>query len=158
MGEWQPVNCAGSGGYVHAALIAWAPVGPAAGRPTNRCERFIHRAGTPVTVSGGQFTIEVREVTAAEVRTFGLGPTADVRADEIVSPWGVTSTEATEKLRPATIAKRESYELNRFRSYYHVKYGSPWVDEARVTVSEVHAAADASWASSGKASSQTSRM
>src|SRR5687767_3386356 len=29
MGEWQPVNCAGAGGYVHAALIAWTPVGPA---------------------------------------------------------------------------------------------------------------------------------
>jgi cell wall-associated NlpC family hydrolase len=26
-GEWQPVNCAGAGGYVHAALIAWTPVG-----------------------------------------------------------------------------------------------------------------------------------
>ena len=29
IGEWQPVNCAGAGGYVHAALIAWTPVGPA---------------------------------------------------------------------------------------------------------------------------------
>ena len=28
MGEWQPVNCAGAGGYVHVALIAWTPVGP----------------------------------------------------------------------------------------------------------------------------------
>ena len=27
-GEWQPVNCAGVGGYVHAALIAWAPLAP----------------------------------------------------------------------------------------------------------------------------------
>jgi cell wall-associated NlpC family hydrolase len=27
MGEWQPVNCAGVGGYVHVALIAWTPVG-----------------------------------------------------------------------------------------------------------------------------------
>jgi NlpC/P60 family len=27
-GEWQPVNCAGAGGYVHVALIAWTPVGP----------------------------------------------------------------------------------------------------------------------------------
>jgi cell wall-associated NlpC family hydrolase len=27
IGEWQPVNCAGAGGYVHAALIAWTPVG-----------------------------------------------------------------------------------------------------------------------------------
>ncbi len=29
MGEWQPVNCAGAGGYVHVALIAWTPLGPA---------------------------------------------------------------------------------------------------------------------------------
>jgi cell wall-associated NlpC family hydrolase len=27
IGEWQPVNCAGAGGYVHVALIAWTPVG-----------------------------------------------------------------------------------------------------------------------------------
>ncbi len=27
-GEWQPVNCAGAGGYVHVALIAWTPGGP----------------------------------------------------------------------------------------------------------------------------------
>ncbi len=24
-GEWQPVNCAGAGGYVHTSLIAWEP-------------------------------------------------------------------------------------------------------------------------------------
>jgi cell wall-associated NlpC family hydrolase len=28
MGEWQPVNCAGAGGYVHVNLITWTPVGP----------------------------------------------------------------------------------------------------------------------------------
>jgi cell wall-associated NlpC family hydrolase len=28
MGEWQPVDCAGAGGYVHVALITWTPVGP----------------------------------------------------------------------------------------------------------------------------------
>jgi cell wall-associated NlpC family hydrolase len=28
MGEWQPVNCAGVGGYVNVALIAWTPAGP----------------------------------------------------------------------------------------------------------------------------------
>ena len=27
-GEWQPVDCAGAGGYVHVALITWTPVGP----------------------------------------------------------------------------------------------------------------------------------
>ena len=25
VGEWQPVNCAGIGGYVHTSLIAWEP-------------------------------------------------------------------------------------------------------------------------------------
>ncbi len=28
IGEWQPVNCAGAGGYVHVNLITWTPVGP----------------------------------------------------------------------------------------------------------------------------------
>jgi cell wall-associated NlpC family hydrolase len=28
MGEWQPVNCAGAGGYVQAAQIAWTPLEP----------------------------------------------------------------------------------------------------------------------------------
>jgi hypothetical protein len=27
VGEWQPVNCAGIGGYVHTSLIAWEPSG-----------------------------------------------------------------------------------------------------------------------------------
>ena len=27
-GEWQPVDCANAGGYVHVALITWTPVGP----------------------------------------------------------------------------------------------------------------------------------
>ena len=30
MGEWQPVNCAGAGGYLHAAQIAWTPLDAAA--------------------------------------------------------------------------------------------------------------------------------
>jgi cell wall-associated NlpC family hydrolase len=39
-GEWQPVDCANAGGYVHVALITWTPVAPsepgaAAGKPTN---------------------------------------------------------------------------------------------------------------------------
>jgi peptidoglycan DL-endopeptidase CwlO len=28
VGEWQPVNCAGIGGYVHTSLIAWEPAAP----------------------------------------------------------------------------------------------------------------------------------
>ncbi|MBA2595654.1 MAG: C40 family peptidase [Chloroflexia bacterium] len=30
VGEWQPVNCAGIGGYVHTSLISWDPLAPAA--------------------------------------------------------------------------------------------------------------------------------
>jgi cell wall-associated NlpC family hydrolase len=40
MGEWQPVNCAGVGGYVHVALIAWTPVAtdpvPGGDRPARK--------------------------------------------------------------------------------------------------------------------------
>jgi mono/diheme cytochrome c family protein len=48
----------------------------------------------------------------------------------------------TQPISAATIGKPENYEVNRFRYYYHVKYGSPWIDEARVAVSEVRAASD----------------
>lgn len=41
-----------------------------------------------------------------------------------------------------TLSQVGGFELNRFRFYYHHKYGSPWVDESRVTVTEVRAAAD----------------
>ncbi len=38
VGEWQPVNCAGIGGYVHTSLISWEPAAPVAeeGRNGNR--------------------------------------------------------------------------------------------------------------------------
>src|SRR6185436_18996892 len=35
-----------------------------------------------------------------------------------------------------------NFEINRFRYYYQYKYGSPWVDEERVAVTAVRAAAD----------------
>lgn len=35
-----------------------------------------------------------------------------------------------------------AYEFTRFRFYYHSKYGSPWVDEAKVAVTEVRPATD----------------
>jgi mono/diheme cytochrome c family protein len=48
----------------------------------------------------------------------------------------------TRAMDPATLAKKDAYEINRFRYYYHNKYGSPPVDEARVAVNEVHVAVD----------------
>lgn len=48
----------------------------------------------------------------------------------------------TQPMDRATLAGPGAYEINRFRYFYHVKYGSPWVDEARVTVTDVRPAAD----------------
>ncbi|MBL9187828.1 MAG: c-type cytochrome [Opitutaceae bacterium] len=48
----------------------------------------------------------------------------------------------TQPMDAATITNGAAYEITRFRFYYHVKYGSPWVDEARVAVTEVRATSD----------------
>jgi mono/diheme cytochrome c family protein len=48
----------------------------------------------------------------------------------------------TRAMSAATLAAAANFEVNRFRYYYHYKYGSPWVDEARVAVSAVRPAAD----------------
>jgi mono/diheme cytochrome c family protein len=48
----------------------------------------------------------------------------------------------TRPMSAATLAAAANFEVNRFRYYYHYKYGSPWVDEARVAVSAVRPAAD----------------
>ena len=42
----------------------------------------------------------------------------------------------------ATLTALANFEINRFRYYYQFKYGSPWIDEARVPVTAVHPAAD----------------
>ena len=47
----------------------------------------------------------------------------------------------TQPVAPETLTA-ENFEVNRFRFYYHAKYGSPWVDEARVAVTALHPAAD----------------
>ncbi|MSU24601.1 MAG: hypothetical protein EXS32_12360 [Opitutus sp.] len=48
----------------------------------------------------------------------------------------------TRPMSAATLAVAANFEVNRFRFYYQYKYGSPWVDEARVTVTAVHPSAD----------------
>jgi mono/diheme cytochrome c family protein len=48
----------------------------------------------------------------------------------------------TRPMSAATLATVANFEVNRFRYYYQHKYGSPWVDEARVAVREVRPAAD----------------
>lgn len=48
----------------------------------------------------------------------------------------------TRPMDRATLEKPAGFEINRFRYYYHVKYGSPWIDEERVAVSQVAVAPD----------------
>lgn len=48
----------------------------------------------------------------------------------------------TRHMRPDTISNPGNYEITRFRYFYHVTYGSPRVDEARVAASEVRVSAD----------------
>jgi hypothetical protein len=36
VGEWQPVNCAGVGGYINTSLIAWEPAAPVAAEDQGR--------------------------------------------------------------------------------------------------------------------------
>ena len=59
MGEWQPVNCAGAGGYVNVALIAWTPLG----------------SSEPVAVGGEQSGLETRsggDAAGEQIASFAL--------------------------------------------------------------------------------------
>lgn len=66
--------------------------------------------------------------------------TADVRSMQL-TPRGFALT-FTKPMDKARLANPANYELDRFRFYYHVKYGSPWIDEAKVPVSAVRVADD----------------
>ncbi len=48
----------------------------------------------------------------------------------------------TRPMSEATLTDPANFAVDRFHYYYHYKYGSPWVDEARVAVTEVHPATD----------------
>lgn len=49
----------------------------------------------------------------------------------------------TKPMNREQLANGANFEFERFRFYYHVKYGSPWIDEAKVPVAEVRVSADA---------------
>ena len=48
----------------------------------------------------------------------------------------------TGEMDRATLARPENFSLKRFRFYYHWRYGSPWIDEADVPVTEAKPADD----------------
>jgi cell wall-associated NlpC family hydrolase len=58
MGEWQPVNCAGAGGYVHVNLIAWTPTSSADPAPAG--------GEQPAAKTGGG------EATGEQIASFAL--------------------------------------------------------------------------------------
>ncbi len=49
----------------------------------------------------------------------------------------------TRPMDRALLAQPSSYKFTRFRFYYQIKYGSPWVDEASVPVTDIQVAPDA---------------
>ena len=66
--------------------------------------------------------------------------TADVKSMQL-TPRGFALT-FTKPMDKARLANPANYEFDRFRFYYHVKYGSPWIDEAKVPVSTVRVSDD----------------
>jgi cell wall-associated NlpC family hydrolase len=56
IGEWQPVNCAGAGGYVNASLIAWTQM--AASEESNDGGRREREGGRSGKASGGNAIVD----------------------------------------------------------------------------------------------------
>ncbi len=144
----------------YSKLMIRASLEKVAGAWQGACFVFLGRNETPGYVSGDKLKAGGTRAAFAPDGSLYLAATAGWGAGEDglqrISWDGRSAAEIrdlkltargfrvtfTRPLSAATIAKPENYELNRFRYYYHVKYGSPWIDEARVAVTEVRAAAD----------------
>jgi mono/diheme cytochrome c family protein len=124
------------------------------------CFPFLGRNETPGYVTGARLKAGVTRAAFAPDGSLYLGATAGWGAGEdglqrvrwdgrgAFELRDVQLTDRgfrvsfTEPASPETLAAAAHYEINRFRYYYHVKYGSPWIDEARVPVTAVRPAAD----------------
>ncbi len=141
-------------------LIIRASLDHVAGAWQGACFPFIGRVDNPAYVSGdklaagsvrGQFAPD-GSYYIGETGGWGGGSdglqrivwdgrvTPEVR-DVKLTTRGFALT-FTKPMNAATLAKLENYEINRFKYFYHWKYGSPWIDEAKVGVKEIHASAD----------------
>jgi mono/diheme cytochrome c family protein len=141
-------------------LLIRATLEPVAGGWQGACFPFLGRNETPGFVTGEKLAAGSTHATFAPDGSLYLGATGgwgggsdglqrvvwDGRAPPEVRDLTITDRgfrlTFTRPMHPATLAQPGSFELNRFRFYYHWKYGSPWIDEARVAVSEVRPAAD----------------
>lgn len=130
-GVWQGVCFPFLGRNDSAAVVSGVPLNAGATRATFAPDGSLYLGeaggwgagadGLQRVVWDGRATPEVRDMTLTD-RGFLL--------------------TFTKPMSAATLANAANYELNRFRFYYHYKYGSPWIDEARVGIREVRPAAD----------------
>jgi mono/diheme cytochrome c family protein len=144
----------------YSKLVIRASLEKVAGAWQGACFPFLGRNETPGYVTGDKLKAGSMRAAFAPDGTLYLGATAgwgagedglqrvkwDGRAaadlhDVKLTARGFRLT-FTRPLSAATLGNPASYEINRFRYFYHVKYGSPWIDEARVSVREVRPAAD----------------
>jgi mono/diheme cytochrome c family protein len=144
----------------YSKLVVRASLQKVAGAWQGVCFPFLGRNESPGVVSGDKLKAGSTRAVFGPDGSLYLGATAGWGAGEDgiqrVTWDGKDAAEIrdlkltdrgftisfTRPISAATVSKPENFELNRFRYYYHVKYGSPWIDEMRVIVKEVHAAAD----------------
>jgi len=144
----------------YSKLVIRASLEKVAGAWQGACFPFLGRNETPGYVTGDKLKAGHTRAAFGPDGNLYLGATAgwgagedglqrvtwDGRAAADLHDIKLTArgfrVRFTRPLSAATLAHPASYELNRFRYYYHVKYGSPWIDEARVVVQEVRADAD----------------
>ena len=145
----------------YSRLVIRTSLEKVAGAWQGGCYPFLGRNTSPEYVTGERLIAGATRVAFGPdgmlylAATAGWGAGADglqrVRWDGKVAPdvREVTLTDRgfrvafTRPMERASLAQPENYSLKRFRSYYHWKYGSPWVDEADVRVETVRPAADA---------------
>jgi cell wall-associated NlpC family hydrolase len=78
VGEWQPVNCAGIGGYVNTSLISWEPVTPVAdqSRRGNRGNAGIDGKVTSSNAAGNEIANFAMQYVGYPYAYAGEGPYA----------------------------------------------------------------------------------
>jgi mono/diheme cytochrome c family protein len=146
----------------YSKLIIRSTLERVAGAWQGACFPFIGRNETPGYISGAKLKAGGTRAAfgpdgalyIADTAGWGAGEDglqriswdgrtpADIREIKITDAGFAVSF--TRPMDAATLAKAEAYEITRFRYYYHYKYGSPWVDEAKIAVKEVRVAADRS--------------
>ena len=144
----------------YTRFVVRATLEKVAGEWQGVCFPFLGRNETPAYTSGEKLLAGITRAAFAPDGSLCLGASGGWGAgadglqrvvwDGQVSPeiHDVKLTDRgfrltfTRPMSAATLATVANFEVNRFRYYYQHKYGSPWVDEARVAVREVRPAAD----------------